>query len=122
VPSFDSPMYWKTFSVDEVSQYHLVSHLFNLAIVIFLLFLSIFELLAAVVGIVSQYDICDGCHVCDTRPMCHKYTCFVSLVIKCVIGGLLETNFNKVRRVGGLEVEGSKSAYWDFGRQICCRL
>jgi hypothetical protein len=27
---------------------------------------------------------------------CYKYHCHVSLVIKCVIGGLLVTNLNKV--------------------------
>jgi hypothetical protein len=42
---------------------------------------------------------------------------FVSLVIKCVIGGLLVTRFNKVRGVGG----GSKSDTIAFGGQLCCR-
>jgi hypothetical protein len=53
--------------------------------------------------IVSQCDTCHECHICDMCHTCHNYHCHVSLVIQCVIGGLLGTEFNKVRAgwVGG---------------------
>jgi hypothetical protein len=48
--------------------------------------------------IVSQCDtVMDGCHHCDKCHTCHKYHCHVSLVIKCVVGGLLVTDFKQVR-------------------------
>jgi hypothetical protein len=44
---------------------------------------------------VSHCVTCYGCHTCD------KYHCRVSLVIKCVVGGLLVTDFNDIGGGGG---------------------
>jgi hypothetical protein len=49
--------------------------------------------------------------MCET---CHKYYCYVSLVIQCVTKGLKVTNLNKVR----WGVVGSKSAFKAFGRLL----
>jgi hypothetical protein len=43
-----------------------------------------------------------GCQTCDTCHTYHKYQWYVSLVFKCVIVGLLITNFNQVRREWGV--------------------
>jgi hypothetical protein len=51
----------------------------------------------------SQRDTRHGCHICDMRHTCDKYHCHVSLVIQCVLRGLLGADFNKVRGgVGGV--------------------
>jgi hypothetical protein len=64
---------------------------------------------------------------CDSVTVCWCDNCntfvaqsFVSLVIKYVIGGLLVTHFNKVRR-GEREEGGQKSDYIAFGGQLSCR-
>jgi hypothetical protein len=69
--------------------------------------------------IVSHCDTCRGCHMCDTRlrcHTCHKRHFYVSLVIKCVIGSSLVTNFNKVLIGGGQKVIPKPSAD-SFGRR-----
>jgi hypothetical protein len=43
----------------------------------------------------SQCDTSHVCHTCDISHTCHKYCCHVPFDVKCVIGGLLITNFNK---------------------------
>jgi hypothetical protein len=89
----------KTFGVTKVSKCHIVSHCVTsipqLAYLQFFLFFVNFLLLWC--HIVSQCDTCHECPICEMCHTCHKYHCHVSLVIHCVIGGLLGTDFNKVR-------------------------
>jgi hypothetical protein len=40
------------------------------------------------------------CNTCDKCLIYHKYQCHESLVIKCVVGGLFVTGFNKVWGAG----------------------
>jgi hypothetical protein len=58
------------------------------------------------------------CNSCLRCPTCQKHNCYVSSVIKCVIGSLV-TNFNKVGCGDGVGM--SKSAFNAFGRQLFCR-
>jgi hypothetical protein len=50
---------------------------------------------------VSQCNSSHVCHTCNLCHTCRKSHCHVSLDIKCVTGGLLVTDFNKVW--GGVE-------------------
>jgi hypothetical protein len=61
----------------------------------------------------SQCDAYHVCHSCDTHHMCHpcnRYHCHLSLFVKCVIEGLVVTNFNKVRGGEGQKVLSRPSA------------
>jgi hypothetical protein len=77
-PSFEGLMIRMTFSVTEVTQYHMVSRC--VTSVLFpncriLAFHGIFELFVTECHIVSQ---CDTFHVCHTWDICHtcdKYNC-----------------------------------------------
>jgi hypothetical protein len=58
---------------------------------------------------------CHECHNCDMCHTCLKYHCHVSLIIQCVIGGLLGTDFNKVWAGWVCGREWVKSGFKAFG-------
>jgi hypothetical protein len=98
--------------VKEVSKFHIlsnVSHLFYFLICRFLRFLH--YIFVKVSHCVTVWYI-HGCHFWDTCHTCQKYQDHVLLVIICVIGGVLVTNFNKVLKVWW---GGSKSGFKAFG-------
>jgi hypothetical protein len=107
----DFPCPWHV----KMSQCHNVSHLFHVSINNKKLHLHFFEHFVSLCHIVSQYGTCHECHTCDICHTCHKYQNQVSLVIKCVIGGLLVTDFNQVwgwrREVGKKWFQGLRLTY-----------
>jgi hypothetical protein len=81
----------------KVSQGVAVCHIYIIPQFAYLHFLHFVNFLLPECHIVSQCDTCHGCHICDMCHTSHKYYCHVSLVIQCVIRGLLGTDLKKVQ-------------------------
>jgi hypothetical protein len=88
-----------------------VSHLFHFPICQLFCIFRVFKTFCVTVShCITVWNI-HGCHYCDTRHNCHKYQYHVTLVIKCVKGGVLVTDFNKVLG-GGLKSDSK--AFGDY--------
>jgi hypothetical protein len=100
-PSLKGPLNLKTFGVTEVSQCCVVSQCvaeISFPIGIFFVIHSVTQFIP--IPIATPIAMCHNCHI---------YHWHVSMIIKCVIRGLLVSDFNKVRR-GGQQVLSRPSA------------